>query len=1478
MAHRFAIVGMSALLPGAPNITAFYNNVISRASFVKDAKNEWLGNSFSEEEEYIPGRIRSRLRGGIDDIAYFNPLSYGIMPKAIDGGDPDHYLSLKVASEALEDAGLPEGYDHINTGVVVGRGTYFNRGFGTVFQHGIVIDQTVEILREFVDEATLNTVRKRIESSLPSFNADMVGGIIPNLVSGRIANKLGLGGPNFLIDAACASSLIAVEHACEQLSLGKSDLMLVGGVQASTPPQVHMVFDVLDALARTDLKPLSQKTQGTVLSEGVGFVAICLSEYAVKQGLDIYAEIESFGSSSDGKGMGLFAPSSEGQKLAINRAYRKIDGLKEEVRYVETHATGMPLGDATEIKSIVSEFFREHRRPIHIGNIKSLIGHCIPASGIAGLINTTLAVKNGIFPPLGIEDPISELCDERGFLQFRRRPQPWLGSEKSPRVGAVNAFGFGGINSHVVISQCTSERKRISETTDLIWDIGIFFIIGTNEKEFIDNCEKIISSITIESFHQVSLESLKTAQEGAARSGRHIRGYVIGKGPGEVCKRLEALKVKIGKAKDSHGSIVSLRGKKHTAARFSNGLSEGKGPVFVYPGEGSQSTGMLNELSIHFPIVNEWISKITESLGVDMTMCEGIIERDDEETRLPAEAYEINLSTGLVFMANMCISQLLMSWGIRPKAHIGHSTGQNSAIFASGWLSTEGKAVCEKACTQVDMMRKAWERVEVQDDIEGEFKVYVLQQPEVDKLRALMEETNGKFVISMKNCPDQYIVVVSASEGAGLRKRLEECCVMLFDMPITRPYHTKYMKNASMQMKSLYREKISYSESCSEAVYSCLTGRSIESKQDVEKELADLIETPVDFEKAIKNMHDDGYRLFVECGNGSTTTNFMRSIFSSNGSGDADVVTSQASSKGGLEALIECIGSVWVLGCELDAKYIACQAELEKRVKDGYEKKQGELKLNLLMPKASIDSRVAGIDLSQDEQVLKPSTNKNDIGVKGDELAGIVERYVLKEKSPALADHLLPNRRKGYRGSRIKGQSVVPMAVFVGLTVSAEKKRSKLAILQDIKMQRWAEASEKNEFIVSLESDGNNDHYSVRHNKETSLTSIRVDAKRIELRPESSGRLALRPKDDKSKRPYIWGNHELYEHGMFHEAFYQVVKDITYCDNKFIEGVIETTNGSSILNLFQIIDGLAQLSAFWAAPQMGLHFHTFPASIKRLEVGDIEAEPTCYTFRVANTTNTDTLLGFSGLIQDSKGRLVLEFEDFSHSLIRLPKPYHQCFADCEASFYSQSIRTGSRDVAISVIPERDNLKKYTDAKGFFLSVFKRMWFNNVELRMLGKQLGNSEVLGQLLSRKEVVRLWLGQKGTRKRARDISALGDGSICIVDEDRNVLKGRFDPSTLYHKGNIVSIFGTSQKTALFALDSTNDNSQTDTLRIRICIQKALSKMVGRSIELKDVKNLQRVNESTIRGTLSDTNVIAGCFRLGASSYGWAAVEFKK
>ena len=178
MTAAIAIVGISSIFPGAPNTASFHDNIINRRSNIKNADTDWLEDSYTLSKGNEPGRIRSKLRASIGDIAFFDPLKYGIMPNSIDGGDPDHYLSLRVASEAINDSNLPSDYDHTTTGVVVGRGTYFNRGFGTVFQHGIIVDQTMSILKNFLSTTQLNTVREKLTSSLPDFNSDMVGGVI----------------------------------------------------------------------------------------------------------------------------------------------------------------------------------------------------------------------------------------------------------------------------------------------------------------------------------------------------------------------------------------------------------------------------------------------------------------------------------------------------------------------------------------------------------------------------------------------------------------------------------------------------------------------------------------------------------------------------------------------------------------------------------------------------------------------------------------------------------------------------------------------------------------------------------------------------------------------------------------------------------------------------------------------------------------------------------------------------------------------------------------------------------------------------------------------------------------------------------------------------------------------------------------------------------------------------------------------------
>lgn len=270
-------------------------------------------------------RIYTRKGGFLGELAEFDPTEFGIMPASVDGGEPDHFLALRLAVEALRDAGYGDGsFNGETTGIILGRGTYINRGYNTLLQHGQIVDQTLGLLQQFhpnLDDQTLSSIRQQLKASLPPFTAEMVPGLVPNVITGRIANRLNLMGPNYIVDAACASSLIAVELAIKELLDGNCDLMLAGGVHASTPPQINMIFCRIGALAREGICPFDQATTGTLLGEGLGILVLKRLADAERDGDRIYAVLKGIGSSSDGKAYGLLAPRQEGEVLALQRAY-----------------------------------------------------------------------------------------------------------------------------------------------------------------------------------------------------------------------------------------------------------------------------------------------------------------------------------------------------------------------------------------------------------------------------------------------------------------------------------------------------------------------------------------------------------------------------------------------------------------------------------------------------------------------------------------------------------------------------------------------------------------------------------------------------------------------------------------------------------------------------------------------------------------------------------------------------------------------------------------------------------------------------------------------------------------------------------------------------------------------------------------------------------------------------------------------------
>ena len=450
-----AIIGMACIFPGARDLPTYWNNILSGVDAIGEPLEDWGAKRYLDS-----GRIKTQYGGFLRDLYRFDAAEFGIMPNSINGSEPDQFLALRVARDALADAGyMGSGVDHCDTGIVLGHSTYLHRGQGTLIQQNIVLDQTLDVLKAAIPDLSADSLaelRAILQKKLPPTNADTVPGLVPNVMTGRIANRLNLRGPNYLLDAACSSSLLAVGAAIDELRTGRSRMMLAGGVNATLPAEVTTIFTQLGALTtRRKVRPFSVGSDGTLLGEGLGVVVLKRVADAVADGDRIYAVVRGVGQSSDGRGSGLLAPSHEGESLAIRRTYEASATDPATIGLFEAHGTGIPLGDQTEIASITS-VFGGRTTPVGVialGSVKSMISHCIPAAGIASLIKMALSVHHKILPPTLCEQVNPELHIDATPFYINTATAPWIARLDRPRRAAVNAFGFGGTNAHAILEE-----------------------------------------------------------------------------------------------------------------------------------------------------------------------------------------------------------------------------------------------------------------------------------------------------------------------------------------------------------------------------------------------------------------------------------------------------------------------------------------------------------------------------------------------------------------------------------------------------------------------------------------------------------------------------------------------------------------------------------------------------------------------------------------------------------------------------------------------------------------------------------------------------------------------------------------------------------------------------------------------------------------------------------------------------------------
>ena len=857
---KIAIVGIGCRFPGGANDPEkFWDILVRGKDATSDVPNDrWEVEKFYNPNKSQPGKHYMFHGGFLDKVYEFDEQFFGISPREASFLDPQQRLMLEVSWEALEDAGLnPYELAGSNVGVYVG---------------GFTLDYK---LLQFKTEG------------IEHIDSHTAVGVMMTMLSNRISYIYDFKGPSMTVDTACSSSLVTIHLACRSILNNECKMALAGGVNLMLTPDLT-IAECKGGFLSPDgrCKTFDSSANGYARGEGAGLVVLKRLSDAIKDNDHIYSVIRASGVNQDGHTNGITVPNPESQMALIKEVYNKANVSPGEIQYVEAHGTGTPVGDPLEanaIAKVLAEGRKDGDKCI-VGSLKTNFGHLESAAGIAGLIKTSLVLKNKQIPPhLHFKNPNPKIPFDELCIRVPTTLESWPDSQKTALAG-VNSFGFGGTNAHVLLEEAPhADRIEVGENAvRKNWPL-VVPVSAKSEEALKAMCRKYIDFINNNSQNQrFSLYEL--GYNITNRKAHHDHRLT-------VCARtLEELAQNL----ESYASGQVIKGmayNKEEAGKY-------KKIVFVYTGMGPIWWAMGRELLEKDQVFRDVIEKCDEltrkiagwSLMEELTADEANSKLDQPQFAQPAN-----------FALQIALTEVWKSLGIIPDAVVGHSVGEVASTYVAGIYSLE------------DAMTVSIHRSIVQQKAMGKGTMMALGLSEGEAREIIKGMEN--IDIAAVNSQNSVTLSGSLETVDKIVEKFSDSNVFARKMKVNVAYHSyqmePYKEELLEALKNIRPQKPSIE------IYSTAVSKHEEKPKYDGNYWWGNVRKHVRFEQSMYEIIDNGYNLFLEVGPHPVLATYIKDCLSRQ-KADGIVLPSIRRKEDEQLTMLEAWGNLYAIGYKVD--------------------------------------------------------------------------------------------------------------------------------------------------------------------------------------------------------------------------------------------------------------------------------------------------------------------------------------------------------------------------------------------------------------------------------------------------------------------------------------------------------------------------------------------------------------------------------